>query len=46
MLIEPIYSFLLDRMDKSNHNSLDYNSDNSDVGSDIYSHDESDMVIL
>ncbi|CAO0795333.1 unnamed protein product [Mucor circinelloides] len=32
-------------MDKSNHNSLDYNSDNSDVGSDIYSHDESDMML-
>ncbi|KAI8640564.1 hypothetical protein BD408DRAFT_419510 [Parasitella parasitica] len=36
-------TFLLDRMDKSNHNPLDYNSDNSDVGSDIYSHDESDL---
>ncbi|KAF1799111.1 hypothetical protein V8B55DRAFT_1519544 [Mucor lusitanicus] len=37
-------TFLLDRMDKSNHTSLDYNSDNSDVGSDIFSHDESDMA--
>ncbi|CEP14915.1 hypothetical protein [Parasitella parasitica] len=36
-------TFLLDRMDKSNYNPLDYNSDNSDVGSDIYSHDESDL---
>jgi hypothetical protein len=32
-------------MEKSNNPVIDYNSDHSDIGSEIYSHDESDMVI-
>lgn len=32
-------------MEKSNNPITDYNSDHSDIGSEIYSHDESDMVI-
>lgn len=36
--------FLLDRMEKVSHPSVDYNSDNSDIGSEVYSHDESDIV--
>ncbi|KAI8883218.1 HMG-box [Backusella circina FSU 941] len=35
-------TFLLDRMEKSHNTSLDF-SDNSDIGSDIFSHDEVDM---
>ncbi|KAG2206521.1 hypothetical protein INT47_008538 [Mucor saturninus] len=38
-------TFLLDRMEKTSHPTLDYNSDHSDIGSEIYSHDESDMLI-
>ncbi|KAG2236620.1 hypothetical protein INT48_000175 [Thamnidium elegans] len=38
-------TFLLDRMEKVSHPSVDYNSDNSDIGSDIYSHDESDILL-
>lgn len=31
-------------MEKASHPSVDYNSDHSDIGSEVYSHDESDMV--
>lgn len=31
-------------MEKVSHPSVDYNSDNSDIGSEVYSHDESDIV--
>jgi hypothetical protein len=31
-------------MEKASHPSLDDNSDHSDIGSDIFSHDESDLV--
>jgi hypothetical protein len=31
-------------MEKANNPVTDYNSDHSDIGSEIYSHDESDIV--
>ncbi|KAI9487765.1 MAG: high mobility group box domain-containing protein [Benjaminiella poitrasii] len=36
-------TFLLDRMEKTTSLSLDYNSDNSEIGSEFYSHDETDI---
>ncbi|KAI8985213.1 high mobility group box domain-containing protein [Pilobolus umbonatus] len=38
-------TFLLDRIDKNSHPTIDYISEHSDMGSDMYSHDESDMIM-
>ncbi|KAI7908347.1 high mobility group box domain-containing protein [Cokeromyces recurvatus] len=37
-------TFLLDRMEKSTHLPPDYNSDNSEVDSEIYPHEELDSI--